>query len=243
MAIALRPRLAANAAKSTSGRFCDSANFGEPAIARISHVTWFRSLLCRIATIRRGSSHSSPVPLDRDQLGHAVHLHGAVTDERDDGPLRVTELGADRVRHAGAHGRESARQRSPHVAAELAGCRAYQLAADPESAVTMASSGSFGESSENSRMRVDRVGADLRLLVHGFPPAGHVLLDALTPRPVLFAAQLRDQSPQRGLRVGDQVDLVRVAHADHAGRRHRSAPRGTARTRAGTACRGSSSPR
>jgi hemerythrin-like domain-containing protein len=52
-AIACRPRLAANAAKSTSGRVWDSAKLGAPSIARISQVTWFRSSLCRIAMTSR----------------------------------------------------------------------------------------------------------------------------------------------------------------------------------------------
>src|SRR5699024_5713152 len=52
------PMLVAKSAYETSGRFCDSMNFGEPSVARISHVTWLRSLLCSTHTIRRGSAHS-----------------------------------------------------------------------------------------------------------------------------------------------------------------------------------------
>ena len=43
------------------GRVCEAANFGAPSIARISQVTWLRSLLCRTATISRGSAHCGPV--------------------------------------------------------------------------------------------------------------------------------------------------------------------------------------
>src|SRR5699024_12029211 len=52
------PMLEAKSAYETSGRFCDSMNFGEPSVARISHVTWLRSSLCSTHTIRRGSAHS-----------------------------------------------------------------------------------------------------------------------------------------------------------------------------------------
>jgi len=51
---------------------------------------------------------------DGEQLVHAVHLHGAVADERDHGPAWVGELGRDRVRDAAAHRRERARQRGHH---------------------------------------------------------------------------------------------------------------------------------
>src|SRR5690606_42056752 len=39
-------------------RSCDASNFGSPAIARCSHVTWFRSSLLSTSTMRRGSLHS-----------------------------------------------------------------------------------------------------------------------------------------------------------------------------------------
>ena len=53
-----RPTDAAKSAYETSGSAWDSTNFGVPPIARSSHVTWFRSLLCSTATISRGSAHS-----------------------------------------------------------------------------------------------------------------------------------------------------------------------------------------
>ena len=73
-----------------------------------------------------------------------------------------------------------------------------------------------GELGEQSQ-RIDRVGRYPGLHVHRLPPAGDVGLDALAPRPVLFALELRDQCSQRGPGVRHQVDLVRVPHADEPG--------------------------
>src|SRR2546429_3617465 len=46
------------APKFTSGSCWDSVNFGAPSMARISQVTWLRSLLCSTAMISRGSARS-----------------------------------------------------------------------------------------------------------------------------------------------------------------------------------------
>ena len=40
---------------------------------------------------------------DGDEFGHVVHLHRPVADQRHDRPVGVRELGADRIRHRGAH--------------------------------------------------------------------------------------------------------------------------------------------
>ena len=62
--------------------------------------------------------------------------------------------------------------------------------------------------------RVDRVGVDHGLGLHDFPPPGHVTFDGLAPGPVVAAPQPGDQRAERGRRVADQVDLVRVPHPD-----------------------------
>ena len=60
-----------------------------------------------------------PVPLDGDELGHAVHLHGAITHQGDGRTVGMGELGPDDIGHPGAHGGQSARERAPLVAGEL----------------------------------------------------------------------------------------------------------------------------
>ena len=103
----------------------------------------------------------------------------------------------------------------PRMSPRKRSCRAYQLAEEPESAVTMAfigqpgriapgtsSIGLTGSASTSASASIDR---------HHF---GHAVFDALPPGPVLLAPQLRDQRAQRRGRVADQVDLVGVAHPD-----------------------------
>src|ERR1700743_3226875 len=138
---AFRPRAAANAAKSTSGRTCDSTNFGAPAMAHISQVTWLRSLLCRTATIRRGSSHccqyrlmviSSAMPF----ICMAPSPENAITGRwgwANFAPIAYGTAGPIVARLPDSEPRMPPRKRR---------LRAYQFAAARESAVTMALSGS-----------------------------------------------------------------------------------------------------
>jgi hypothetical protein len=65
--------------------------------------------------------------------------------------------------------------------------------------------------------RIDWVGVDHGLGLHHLPPARNFGLDILTPGPVLLALQARDERPQRGGGVPDEVDLVGIAHADVLG--------------------------
>ena len=60
-----------------------------------------------------------PVFRDGDQLGHVVHLHRAIADERDDRPIRMGEFRGDGVGHRCAHRGETAGQRGHHAAAHL----------------------------------------------------------------------------------------------------------------------------
>ena len=90
-------------------------------------------------------------------------------------------------------------------------CRAYQLAADPESAATMALAGRRVESSQTRRCGLTNpvpVAVGHGLALHGLPPVRHVLFDRLAPRPVGLALEQGQQRPQRGGGVGDQVQLV-----------------------------------
>src|SRR5690606_25923250 len=149
-----------------------------------------------------------------DQFHHAVHLHGAVADQGDRGPVGVGELRADGVRHAGAHGGQGAGQGAAHTAAQP------QVPGVPVGgrAGVGGEDGVVGElavQGVHDVLRVDRVRADGGPALHDLPPAGHVLLDLLPPGPVLLAVQLGQQAAEGLAGVADEVDLVRVAQADH----------------------------
>ncbi len=73
-----------------------------------------------VVQYRDDQARVGPLPVvlrGGDQLGEAVHLHGAIADDRDGGPVGTGELGADHVGHARAHRRQRPRQRAAHVAA------------------------------------------------------------------------------------------------------------------------------
>ncbi len=92
---------------------------GSPSITRCSQVTWFRSSLLNTQHDPARVRPVAPVFGDGDQLGHVVHLHGAVADQRDHRPVGMRELGGDRVGHRRAHRGEPARQRAHHAAPDL----------------------------------------------------------------------------------------------------------------------------
>jgi len=60
-----------------------------------------------------------PIFGDRDQLGHVVHLHGAIAHQRDHGTIRIGIFGRNRIGHRGSHRRQSSRKRSFHSVAHL----------------------------------------------------------------------------------------------------------------------------
>ena len=183
-------------------------------MARISQVTWLRSLLCRTATISRGSVHccqylamviSSAMPFiciapspTNAMPGRSGCAHFAPITYGTPGPMvaRVPDS-------------------EPRTPARNLRWRAYQLAAEPESAATMASVGhALGEFPEDPH-RVERVGVGHRGALHGGPPAGHVLFDAVrarTGRVLRSSSGISACSVRFG--VADQVDLVGVAHPD-----------------------------
>ena len=130
--------------------FCDASNLGSPSITRCSQVTWLRSSLLQTQQIQVGLGPVAPVFGDRDQLGHVVHLHGAVADQRDHRAVGIGELGGDGVGHRRAHRGEPAGQRA-FMPRRIFRSRAYQLAQEPESLVMIAWSGSRGDSSQATR--------------------------------------------------------------------------------------------
>ncbi len=93
--------------------------------------------------------------------------------------------------------------------------RAYQLAADPESDVRIAPSGRRFESSwKISCGLTGSAGSCARSLDH-LPPLADVLFDLLPPAAVVLALQQRQQRFEGQRAVADEVDLHRVADAEH----------------------------
>ena len=159
-----------------------------------------------------------------------------------DRPVGVAELGADAVRDARAHGGQVAGQRAAHVAAEL------QLAGVPvrRRAGVGGHDGVVGQPRRQlaeQPHRVDRVGLDHRPRRPSTPTSAATLasMSSRQDRSSL-RLQVRDQRAQRGGRVADQVDLVRVAHPDELAVDVDLDRRAPGRSRAGTGCTGSSSP-
>ena len=74
--------------RARSGMCWVASNFGKPSITRCSQVTWFRSSLFQTQQIQLRVCPALPVLGHGDQLGHVVHLHGAVADQRDHRPVR-----------------------------------------------------------------------------------------------------------------------------------------------------------
>ena len=55
-----------------------------------------------------------PVFCHSDHLGHVVHLHGAIADQTDHGPIRMSKLRRDCVGHRRAHRGKSTGKRGHH---------------------------------------------------------------------------------------------------------------------------------
>ncbi len=93
--------------------------------------------------------------------------------------------------------------------------RAHHVVEEPESAVRMASSGSRDESSHATRCGVSGVMCSSARSSTTLPPLRDLPLDEGAPRPVRLPVQTWDQCSQRLLRVADELDVHRVADADH----------------------------
>src|SRR5215217_5717194 len=149
-----------------------------------------------------------------DQGVDTEHLHRAVAHRGDDGPVRIGELRSQGVRDARTHRRERARERGLHPVPEL------ELPSPPVR-------GGFGVSGEDAAVRqtrtelvVDPLGVEELRVLHRavlqyLPPALDVLFYPLAPGAVLLTPEVRDQGSQGLLRITDEVDLHRVADADH----------------------------
>jgi hypothetical protein len=61
-------------------------------MTRCSQVTWLRSLVVEDTHDPAAVGPPTPVFGDRDEFGHVVHLHGAVTNEADHGSIWMREF-------------------------------------------------------------------------------------------------------------------------------------------------------
>src|ERR1700754_4567131 len=112
----------------------------------------------------------------------------------------------------------------PRTSPRMRRCRAYQLATEPESAVTIASSGSRSESSQTIRMGLTGLASSRgrrpiarqqSLALNRAPPVPDVLLDLLPPGAIGRARQHGQEPLQGRARVAEQVHLRRVTHPGH----------------------------
>ncbi len=93
--------------------------------------------------------------------------------------------------------------------------RANQLATLPESALMMAVVRQPRRQLPEHALGIDRIGRAERALLDDLPPVAHVLLDPLAPGAVRLAPQQRRQRAQRERAVALEMDLHRVADAEH----------------------------
>lgn len=95
-----RPIRRAKSAYGRSGRDWEGRNCGDPLSAHRPGD------LVEVAVVEHRDHQPGVLPLPPvlgggDEFGHAVHLHGAVSDDRDRGTVGMREFRADEVRHPG----------------------------------------------------------------------------------------------------------------------------------------------
>jgi hypothetical protein len=135
---------------------------------------------------------SAPVLRDRDELGQAVHLHGAVAHKRNGGAVGKGELRRDPVGHRAAHGGERPRHRPHHAAAEA------QVARPPHrgGAAVGADDGALGQALRQlvgDPLRIDGIRFGHGHAARFLPGGGDVRLDRLAPAPVGRRVEERQQ--------------------------------------------------
>ena len=174
----------------------------------------FRSRLLSTSTTSRGSLQSRQYLRDRDQLVDAVHLHRAVADERDHRAVRDgrTWRRSRRARPGpSSRGRPRARPSCPR--------RILQVARVPVGGragvgVRMQSSGSRGDSSQNTRCGLIGSAVGHRARLQHLPPLGDALPRSRSRQARSVLRSSSGSSARSVSRaVADQVDLHRVAQA------------------------------
>ena len=196
-----RPRLRANAGVVDVGQ-----GLGGGELRRALHGPHLPGDLVEVVVVQDGDDQPGvgpllPVMRDRDQLGHAVHLHRAVTDQGDRRPVGVRPLRADHVRHAWPHGGQRARQRTAHVAAEFQVAGIPVRRADPDRRRRSRWRACRADSSW--KIRIGLTGSASSPGAPWSPTSPRRCLD-LPPRPVGLASQQRHQRLQCRPRVAEQ---------------------------------------
>src|SRR5690606_40502388 len=130
--------------------FCEASNFGSPCITRCSQVTWLRSSLLNTQQIHCGFCHSlqylaTVINSARLLICMAPSPTSATTGRSGWANLAAIAYGTPEPMVARVPESE------PRMSPRNLMSRAYQLAADPESQVTIAFSGMRDESSQKTR--------------------------------------------------------------------------------------------
>ncbi|MET3789163.1 hypothetical protein ABIC24_006859 [Methylobacterium radiotolerans] len=156
-----------------------------------------------------------PVLRHRDQLGHVVHLHGAVADQRDHRPVRMGDLGGDGVGHRRAHGGEAARERA-HLAATHLQVAGVPVGAGAGIRRDDHPLGQARRELPGDALRVHRVGLGHGPILGLLPPGGDALLDAGAPSAAfLLLLQERQQGGEGLGRLAAERHLHRIAQRQH----------------------------
>ena len=161
-----------------------------------------------------GIGPALPIFADRNEFVHPVHLHRAVANHGNHDAVRIGELGRDRIRYAGAHRREIARQRGHHPAADFdVACVPVRRGARVRGQDAIIRQ-PWRQLPEDA-LRIERIG-----LVHGaplehLPPLRHAFLDFISKRAIGLALKQRNQRTQRRSAVALQIDLHRIPDAQH----------------------------
>ncbi len=159
---------------------------------------------------------ASPIFGDRDQFAVAVHLHRPIADKCDGRAIGKGKLGGDDVGHARPHGGQPAGQRGLHAAAhpQVTGVPVGGRAGiGGEDGVVRQS----GRELPEHPLRVDGIGLGQRPPLHQRPPVADVGFDPLLPLALCLVLEQRQQRLQRTGGIALQVDLHRVAQAEHLG--------------------------
>ena len=156
-----------------------------------------------------------PVLLDGDEDVVAVHLHRAVADEREDRPVRVSELRRHGIGHRRAHGRQIARERAHHSRPEIEIPRVPGSRAAGVGGEDRALREALVQLAVHER-RVDRLRLHGSVRLEDLPPFAHAALDLLAPAAIHLPLQIRKERPQGLRRVAVQVHLHRIADPEHA---------------------------
>ena len=187
----------------------------------------FRSRLFSTSTTSRGSAQRFQYFAIVISPLMPVHLHRAVArPARSPARSGCANLAAIAYGTAGAHRRQRRPTATPSCRARILRSRAYQFAAEPESQVRIAVVGQARRQLPEHALRIDRLGRGHRARLRASSTSRRrSSRSARASGDRVFCSQQRQQRAQRRRAVADEIDLHRIAQAQHAGRRCRSARR------------------